>query len=68
MISKLRKLRKGEIVYHIRSSKPLERCQIDLIQLARVLCTKQYKNLFTMVDHFSNYAWENVLLTKSQKL
>ena len=34
------KLRKGEIVYHIRNSKPLERCQIDLVQLARVLCTK----------------------------
>ena len=51
------KLRKEEIIHHIRSSKPLERCQIDLVQLAWVLCTKLYKYLFTMVDHFSKYAW-----------
>ena len=68
MKSKFRKFRKREIVYHIRSSKPLERCQIDLVQLARVLCTKPYKYLFTMVDHFSKYAGQNVLLTKSQQL
>ena len=56
MISKFKKLRKWEIVHHIRSFKPLMRCQIDLVQLARVLCTKPYKYLFTMVDHFSKYA------------
>ena len=50
------KLRKGEIFHHIRSNKPLERCQIDLVQLARILTTKQLKYLFTMMDHFSNYA------------
>ena len=64
MISKLRKLRKGEIVHHIRSSKPLERCRIDLVQLARVLCTKPYKYLFTMVDHFSKYAWGKCIIDK----
>ena len=50
------KLRKGEIVHNIRSNKPLERCQIDLVQLARILTTKPFKYLFTMVDHFSKYA------------
>ena len=58
------KLRKGEIVHHIRSSKPLERCQIDLVQLARVLCTKLYKYLFTMVDHFSKYARAKCIIDK----
>ena len=56
MISKFRKLRKGEIVHHIQSSKPLTRCQIDLVQLTRVLYIKLYKYIFTMVDHFSKYA------------
>ena len=51
------KLRKCEIVYHIRSNKPLERCQIDLVQFARILTTKPFKYLFSMVNHFSKYAW-----------
>ena len=54
------KLRKREIVHHIQSSKPLERCQIGLVQLAWELCTKPYKYLFIMVDHFSKYAWEKM--------
>ena len=58
------KLRKGEIVHHIRSSKPLERCQIDLVQLVRVLCTKSYKYLFTMVDHFSKCTWTKYITNK----
>ena len=58
------KLRKREIVHYIRSLKPLERCQIDLKQLARVLCTKPYKYLFTMVDHFSKYEWAKCIIDK----
>ena len=53
-----------EIVHHIRSSKPLERCQIDLVQLARMLCTKPYKYLFTMVDHFSKHACSRCIIDK----
>ena len=35
-----------------------------LSQLARVLCTKPYKYLFTMVDHFSKYAWAKCVIDK----
>ena len=63
-----RKLRKGEIFHHIRSSTPLERSQIDLVQYARVLSTKPYKYLFTMVITFLSTHGHNVLLTKSQQL
>ena len=62
------KLRKEKIVHHIRSSKPLERCQIGLVQLAWVLCTKPYKNLFIMVDHFSKYARAKCIIEKNQQL
>ena len=48
----------------MQSSKPLERCQIDLVQLAWVLCTKPYKYLFRMVDHFSKYAWAKCIIGK----
>ena len=61
------KLRKWEIVHHIRSSNPLERCQNYLIQLARVLCTKPYKYLFTIVDHFSKYAWAKCIIDKKSE-
>ena len=64
MISKFRKNRKGEIIHHIRSSKPLERCQIDLVQLARELCIKPYKYLFTIIDYFSKYAWAKCIIDK----
>ena len=51
------KLRKGIIVHHIKSSKPLERFQIDLVTLASMIASKKHKYLFTMVDHFSNFGW-----------
>ena len=56
--SKFRKLREREIVYHIRSSKPLERCQIDLLQLARVLCIKPYTVSVKKIETKSQKNWD----------
>ena len=50
-----REIRKGNIQHHIKSSKKLERFQIDLVQLASMIATKDIKYLFAMVDHFSKY-------------
>ena len=47
------KVRKGNIQNHIKSVRPLQRLQIDLVQLSNIVAIQNYKFLFTMVDHFS---------------
>ena len=39
------KLRKGTIVHHINSSKPLERLQIDIVTFAFMIAFKMHKYL-----------------------
>ena len=51
------KVRKRKIQNHIQSVRLLQRFQIDLVQLSSIVATKNYKFLFTMVDHFSKYGW-----------
>ena len=58
------KIRKGSIVHHIKSSKPMERWQVDLVQLASTVSTKDFKYLFTMVDHFSKFGWARWIIDK----
>ena len=35
----------------------MERWQVNLVQLASTVSTKDFKYLFTMVDHFSKFGW-----------
>ena len=51
------KVRIGKIQNHIKSVRHLQRFQIDLVQLSNIVATKNYKFLFTMIDHFSKYGW-----------
>ena len=60
-----RKLRKGTIVHHINSSKPLDRFQIDLVTLASMIASKKHKYLLTMVDHFSKFEWVRCISDKA---
>ena len=61
-----RKIRKEKIVRHIKNTKPLERFQIDLIQLARIVSSKDYKYLFRIFDHFSKWHGQDELKIKNQ--
>ena len=58
------KVRKGNIQNHIKSVRPLQWFQIDLVQLSNIVATKNYKFLFTMVDHFSKYGWARWIIDK----
>ena len=64
----LKKLKKCEIVNHIRSNKLLKKCKINLVQLAKILATNPFKYLFTMVDHFSKYAWARWIPKKEKTI
>ena len=50
--------KRKRVIKYIRSKKPYERYQVDLVELAKELNMKdRFKYLLTWVDHFSKYAW-----------
>ena len=50
--------KRKRVIKYIRSKKPYERYQVDLVELAKELNMKdKFKYLLKWVYHFSKYAW-----------
>ena len=58
------KIRKGKIRNYNKSIRPLQRFQIDLVQLSSIVASKNYNFLFSMVYHFSKYGWARWIIDK----
>ena len=67
-ISLQKKIHKGNVQHHLKSSKPLERFQIDLVQLASMIATKEIKYLFTMMIISPSMARSDEMQIKLHKL
>ena len=53
------------MIKHIDSSMPKERNQVDTVLLSNYVTSEGYIYLFTMVDHFSKYGWNETLKEKT---